>query len=382
MNFLNDNLRFAMIFALSFVGNALFLNIPLMLFLLCFCSILLFSQKSIIDNQIIVGVLLLSASLLFFFSKNLLEQRIYDPFYFMWPVYVLVFIFFCSKDDLFGSFHPPMLIILFISLFFLWGAMNYEDETGRAYFIFGANVLYRLFLFLSFLQMIHSNNILIKLLFFIIGISGVYLTGSRMGLLLAFLLYTVYFLSPFTSGSFSSKKLSRVFVFLPFLGLILFLNFEALNSVYEILLNSEGMLSRLLMLSGGSISIRLNFLSTFLEHFNFFGTPSYVFDFFFFKEYFPYPHNIISELIFYYGFLGVIFCLIIIIEYIKTFKRFLKRIKISPIEIAFLVIFPSTLASGDIVDGLLVLFYAIPSFLNMCGDSYQQYQSTKKTMGK
>ena len=377
MNLLNDNLRFAMIFALSFVGNALFLNIPLMLFLLCFCSILLYSQKSIIDNKIIIVVLFISSFLLFFFTKNLWEGRTYDPFYFMWPIYVLVFIFFCSKTELFETFYPPLTITLLLGLFFLWGAMNYEDETGRAYFIFGANVLYRLFLFLSFLQIIHSNKISIKLLFFIIGISGVYLTGSRMGFLLAILLYSAYFFSPYTNGSFSYKKLSRGFLFLPILGLVFFVNFEKIASVYEIFLNSEGIFSRLLMFSGRSISIRLNFLSTFLEHFNFFGTPSAVFNFFFFKEYFPYPHNIISELIFYYGFFGLIICLIIIIEYIKILDKFIKRIKISPIEIAFLIIFPSTLASGDVVDGLLVLFYSIPSFLCMCGKMYNKHQLSR-----
>ncbi len=365
----NNNLRFAMIFALSFVGNALFLSIPLMLFLICFCSILLWKQQNILNNKNITVSLFIISALLFFFTKNLMEPRAYDQFYFLWPIYLSLFIFFCSKEDIFGSFYPPIGITFFLAIFFLWGAMNYEDETGRAYFIFGANVLYRLFLFLSFLQIIHSNNTLLKLLFFLIGITGVYLTGSRMGLMLAISLYSLYFLSPYNNFNvIQFKKLSRIFLILPLLLVAMLINSEEISAIYNLLLSSEGMISRLLMLSGGSISIRVDFLTSFLEHFSIFGTSSHVFNFFYFKSYFPYPHNIIAELIFYYGFVGILFSFIVLFEYSKTFFRFLKKTKLPPIEIAFLIIFPSCLASGDIVDGLLVLFYSFVTFLIWCSN--------------
>ena len=89
----NNNLRFAMIFALSFVGNALFLSIPLMLFLICFCSILLWKQQNILNNKNITVSLFIIAALLFFFTKNLMEPRAYDQFYFLWPIYLSLFIF-------------------------------------------------------------------------------------------------------------------------------------------------------------------------------------------------------------------------------------------------------------------------------------------------
>lgn len=363
MDLINNNLRLAMIFALSFVGNALFLDIPLMLFLVIFCSILLYEQRSSIDRNNIFVFMTICAILVCFFMKNTIEPRIYDQFYFMWPIYLIFFISFCIKRDLFSSFHPPIVLTAILSIFFLFGAMIYEDETGRAYFIFGANVLYRLFLFLSFLQIIHAKNILTKIFFFLIGITGVYFTGSRMGILLASGLYLLYFLSPYTDGKFSQKKSLRLASLIPIICITIIYNFESIYNIYDLLVDSEGLISRLLVLSGGSIAIRIQFLSTFIEHWSFFGTQSHIFEFFYFKDYFPYPHNIIAELIFYYGFFGVIISIIIVFEYIKTFIRFFKKIQLAPIEIAFLIIFPSTLASGDIVDGLMVLFFSMGSFL-------------------
>jgi len=366
MELVNNNLRLAMIFALSFVGNALFMEIPLMFFLIIFCSILLYKQKNNIDNTNIVIFMIISGILVSFFMKNIIEPRAYDIYYFMWPIYLIMFMTFCIKEDIFSTFRPPLFLTAILSIFFLIGAMIYEDETGRAYFIFGANVLYRLFLFLSFLQIIHAKNIVIKLFFFLIGIAGVYFTGSRMGMLLALGFYSIYFLSPYNNSKFSLKKSLKLVFIIPIILTFVALNFEFIYDLYNILVNSEGLISRLLVLTGGSISIRIQFLSTFLEHWSFFGTQSKIFEFFYFKDYFPYPHNIIAELIFYYGFLGIVISGIIIFEYAKTFIRFFKKITLSPIEIAFLIIFPSTLASGDIVDGLLVLFYSVSSFLIWC----------------
>ena len=369
-----------MIFAISFVGNALFLSIPLLLFLLLFCSVLLFKQSNAINLNNINTFLLILFCLFFFFSKNIFEIRVYDPYYFLWPVYALIFIIFCSKHDIFSNFNIPFLLVFLISIFFLWGASSFQDETGRAYFIFGANVLYRLFLFLSFLVLLNTNNFLLKLFFLLIGFFGVYLTGSRMGLLLAVILYSIYFFTPYNNGKFSEKKLVRILILIPSLLALVLLNLNQLSALYELSIGSEGMISRLLTLSGGSISIRLYFLTTFLNYFSLFGSSVSIFEFFYFKSYFPYPHNIIAELVFYYGFFGVLISLIIIFEFLKTFKNFVLRKKMSIIEIAFLVIFPSTLASGDIVDGMLVIFYSLSNFLIWHSNKYLAKVSSRKTI--
>lgn len=350
-------------FALAFVGNALLAGVPLMPFLLVLVSIIFYKQEPVIDSFNIYIFLILSILLIYFFSKNLYEPRIYDPFYFLWPIYLIFFTSFCAKKNLFNYFNPPLFLSFFLIIFFLIGSYIFKDEAGRAYFIFGANVLYRLFLFLSLIHIINSKNTYIKIVFLIIGIVGVIFTGSRMGLLLATIFFSTYFLSPYVNGIFSKRILLRFFILIPILSFVIVINLNYLQSIFEILGQSEGLLSRILLLSGGSVSIRIDFLSSFIEYWSFFGTKSQIFDFFYFREYFPYPHNFIAEMIFYYGFFGVIISMIILFEYIKTFVRFIKKDRLSPIEVAFLVILPSTLASGDIVDGLLVLFYCIPSFL-------------------
>ena len=102
--------------------------------------------------------------------------------------------------------------------------------------------------------------------------------------------------------SFQKKKLVRILILIPSLLALVLLNLNQLSALYELSIGSEGMISRLLTLSGGSISIRLYFLTTFLNYFSLFGSSVSIFEFFYFKSYFPYPHNIIAELVFYYGF--------------------------------------------------------------------------------
>lgn len=360
---LDNNIKFSMIFFLSFVGNAFLFDIAIMPFLLIFVAIILHKQESFINQNNLIIWFLLSILLFYFFSKNVIEPREYDPQYYLWPIYLIFFVCFCGKKYLFDSFRPPLVLSSLLIIFFLIGSYLYKDESGRAYFIFGANVLYRLFIFLAFVQIIHAKSVFTKIIFFLLGFSGVLFTGSRMGLLLSTFLFSIYFLTPFTNGQLSTKKLVRILLLIPILFVYSFFYIEEISNVFGVISESEGLLSRLLLLTGGSISIRIEFLSSFIDHWSFFGTQSQVFDFFYFRDYFPYPHNIIAELIFYYGFFGVIISIIIVFEYIKTFIRFFKKIQLAPIEIAFLIIFPSTLASGDIVDGLMVLFFSMGSFL-------------------
>ena len=380
---LNDYIRFTIIFFIAFTGNALLMEIPLMPFLLLFVSIILYKQESLIDRNNFLTLLLLTILFVYFFSKNLNEPRIYDPLYLLWPIYLMFFLCLCGKKNLFESFHPPLIYSLLLIMFFLIGSYIFKDASGRAYFIFVANVLYRLFLFLSLVQIIHSNNFFTKVAFFIIGLMGVFFTGSRMGLLLAIVLFSLYFLSPYINGVFSKKAMIRLGSLIPIIIFIALYNLDQITSIYSILSQSEGLISRLLLLSGGSISIRIQFLSSFIEHLSFFGAHSQIFEFFYFREYFPYPHNIIAELILYYGFFGLIISLIILFEYAKTFLKFIKKIKLSPIEIAFLVILPSSLASGDIVDGLLVLFFSISSFLSWISNIQNNlYHQDKNKLNK
>ncbi len=373
---LDNNIKFSIIFFLSFVGNAFLFDIAIMPFLLIFIAIILHKQESFIDQNNLIIIFLLSIIFFYFFSKNLIEPREYDPQYYLWPIYLLFFVCFCGKKYLFDSFRPPLALSFLLIIFFLIGAYLFKDETGRAYFIFGANVLYRLFIFLAFVQVIHAKSAFTKIIFFLLGFSGVFFTGSRMGLLLSIFLFSIYFLTPFVNGRISTKKLVRISFLVPVLFTYSLFYIQEINNIFVVISESEGLLSRLLAYSG-SISIRIEFLSSFINHWSFFGTQSQVFDFFYFKDYFPYPHNIIAEMIFYYGYFGLLISMIIVFEYIKTFLKFVKAKTLPPIEIAFLIIFPSSLASGDILDGILVMFYSITSFLNWSSYVYKRKQFLK-----
>tara|TARA_A100001234_G_C12607626_1_gene377905 strand:- start:82 stop:1239 length:1158 start_codon:yes stop_codon:yes gene_type:complete len=382
ITFIEKNIKFSIIFFIAFVGNALLAGVPLMPFLLVLVAIALYKQESIIDRNNIYVFLILSILFVYFFSKNIYEPRAYDPFYFLWPLYLIFFISFCAKKTLFEFHQTPLFLSFFLIIFFLVGSYIFKDEAGRAYFIFGANVLYRLFLFLSLINIVNAKNPNIKIIFLILGFMGVIFTGSRGGLLLAIILFGFYYFFPYTNGTFSKKILLRFLILIPILSFITIINFNDLQNIFEILAESDGVISRLLLFFGGSISIRIEFLTSFLEYWSFFGTKSQIFDFFYYREYFPYPHNLIAEIIFYYGFFGVIIVTIIIFEYVKTFFRFIKKTKLPTIEVAFLIILPSALLSGDIVDGLLVMFYCIPRFLQWVSYASKRYHFLERFINK
>jgi len=362
---LNDYIRFTIIFFIAFTGNALVFSFPLLPILLCIAAIFMWGQESFINHKTINIFLILSLILLYFCIKNIHEgPRNYDKYYFLWPIYVIFFTIFVAKINLFSRFEPPMMLTFIIGLVFLFGTINgVAQASGGHKFIFGANMLYRIFLFISILGMIYSNNLMTKLAFLFIGIYGAYVGGSRMGLLLAMGFYSLFFLTPYENGNFSSKKRIRISIaFLIFL-IVALINLDEIIVLFNFLTETGGLLAGYLSYSG-SIFHRLNFLTTFLDYWSLFGAKASVYEFYYFRSFFQYPHNFIAELIFYYGIFGVLLSLIIVLEYIKVFFRFLKRIRISTFEVAYLVIFPSTLASGDIVDGLLVILFAIPSFIS------------------
>ncbi|GAB3520332.1 hypothetical protein GCM10027342_14720 [Photobacterium alginatilyticum] len=230
------------------------------------------------------------------------------------------------------------------------------SEGGRGNFVFGPNILYRVFSILTLLVFfgLYSKGkvSLIKLLFvYILCAYALYKTGSR-GSLISMIIVLVAMVHCYLG----KIKLNKFIFFLPCAAIFVVIIYQ-LNS--DMILQSR--FSNFDYENNLSLALRINphiaFFSNPLDYLLTFGIDYDQFYQQFGHEQFPYPHNIFLELIFFYGIFGAFFSAFIIISMMKATKKVIN----SDFNVFCLfyyismIIFFGALFSGSLLDNYVFL---------------------------
>ena len=88
------------------------------------------------------------------------QYRPYDPYFWMWPIELLLLIL-CYARHINLKINPnkyDLFSIIFLQSIMVIGGVLYSDESGRANFIFGPNVLYRIYIFFGMYVILHPQT--------------------------------------------------------------------------------------------------------------------------------------------------------------------------------------------------------------------------------
>ncbi|HHI5411137.1 TPA: O-antigen ligase family protein [Vibrio metoecus] len=296
----------------------------------------------------------------------------YKPDYFFWVINSIIgYIFLVQfqafyeserlNQKLMATLFLAFFIIFFIGIHFLSTAAD-----GRAKFIFGPNVLYRVqaITSLSLLLLFDFRNKLLKLsLVFIV--SALYLAcligiGSRGGVVV-FLIMAIVF-AHYYYGHLSIKNTFKKLVF-AFSFIAVFVHFSP-DSIKEI----HPAIDRLTSFDiEDSESLKLRF-SPMQDLFSDAILMEYPLgmmyeDFFtvYGQEGFKYPHNFVLELVFFFGFIGLVLSVFIIYRFSVAFFTVPKRKFDFTAYIAYsgMIILLASMFSGDLNDNFPILSIAL-----------------------
>ena len=355
-------LEFLLLFSVLFVGDFSINEIkvaPFIVFFAFFYYVLNYSRQ----NKSILESLFLSITFFLIVALSSLVNMS-SGIYQFWYLIPFISIFFI-KDALDIDFKAISWIILLLTLFFVFLQFVWLLEGGtRGRAIFGPNILYRIFLFFVLISYFQYRG-MISFFIIITCILGIFLTGSRGGLVCgAMVLLALILTSP-------GLKVDRNFIYLAFLSPIVIYIFLPQFEIADFVFN------RIFMLSEGTYGNRLDFLRSATIFFNvsflelIFGVGVYPNRFFSF-----YPHNLIVEMFVSHG-IVVSFLFISVSIYISLYT-FLNRNRISKQQrflfLIFVLFFSSSQVSGSFYDN----WVCIPLAFCLLGTYLKKYQRTIK----
>ena len=318
---MTNYINFQLYMCILFAGNSKFHGFPLVIFV--FFAVFIFNYKKIFMFDFL-NVCVFTFSI-FLLSLNLFKDVFYNDIFLSWPLffyfsYISLKSLNLSKINLSFYFFIPLLI--FISLSFMFGSY----EGGRLSFVFGPNMLYRVFcVTLLFLVFLSKSKIKQIILYSSLALS-INIIGSKGGLVILLL------------NLIRTKILLSFIVFLLFIVFFDYSNFRIFN------------------FSNIETGHRLNFLLDTSWH-NIFGN-SYVGFLSFYNSSFQHPHNIILELFFYYGIFSIPLVLLLLISFFRVmFLNYINKYLI--FALPFFVFFLGAMFSGDITDNYVVLSLSI-----------------------
>tara|TARA_B100000886_G_scaffold337335_1_gene297837 strand:- start:4286 stop:5377 length:1092 start_codon:yes stop_codon:yes gene_type:complete len=337
----NDyGLEFAILFLIAFSGNAIFFGLDLF-FLSLIPLVILIANK----NKYPIPIKLIFLSLLISLLCAILIVYSYQlnvtyTTYYTWPLKVFalsIFLPFFINSNVYNK--SALEIIIYSLIFFVLTVLIFGSYVdGRYTFLFGPNMLYRIvniFLFLGILVSFSTKKKLLTIFLSALCLYLIVIIGSRGGLVL----FTVFLLLML----FKYKKYFIIlFSSIVIVCLIYFLNeeFRILNFIN--LIENARFLSWQAILDDG-LEVKFRDYQSF-EKYTIYG--------------FPYPHNIFLELIYFFGYVGLMLCLIISVSFIGSCYFFVKLKEVSSLlvcSIFYIGIFIGSLFSGDITDNYYLI---------------------------
>lgn len=363
MLFLKNTLALSSLFTILFLGDFNLSGTPLAILILP----LLISLLTIVDQpkfskyQLVILGLFFTLSVFFAFKTI---SASHPPGYVYWVLnfcFSLLIAMFLISGNYFNRFSlNDVFFALGLWLIFIIG--GYFGFDGRNGFIFGPNVLYRVFVFF-FLYIVFmtislfGNSRLWFLILITLGLSSIILTQSRAAIPVFIVnLFIIYNLK----GQLNKKIFYPLFIFV--LGTFFWLiNQPVMNDMRILQFDIE---------SNNSLILRVNAYLFFIENFFDLIFSSGIEYSNFFKNVgdvgFSYPHNLILELIIYYGFLGFVTAFIVIKKFLficfNEYSGSLKnRFFLSLCALGFLAL----QFSGSLADnyGFLALLLVTPIIL-------------------
>ncbi|KTF19192.1 O-antigen polymerase [Pseudoalteromonas sp. 10-33] len=345
-----------------FSGDASLLNVPLFPFLLLLLvTVIAFLRIEVMKQKAIIYCYFIILILCFFVSAF----TNYSTFYNFWVLksflsyfsIILIFKIFYLNRESYKFNKSIALLSISLLAFFLLGTFFGGGERGS--FVFGPNILYRVFtilalvslLFFYFIQTEKYKKVYLLALFSLV-LFAVFLTGSRGGLPALFVFFVSLIHAYCYRLRFSKLLLVSFLILLCFIFYSSFYSAEVMLTSRFLNFDFEGNQSLALRLapwdsfinnpSAWVITLGKSYDEFMLE----FGTAT-----------FPYPHNIFLELIYFNGFIGAVLSTFLIVSFIKSFFEIIYDgfgLKSILFYITF-IIFIGCMFSGNLQDNFILI---------------------------
>jgi len=304
---------------------------------------------------------MLAIGLLFLLFFRSIFLEIPYVIYSLWPVKALVLIFLILYlrqkwyFELNTSFTNYILLIflIFVALMLVFGG----ESDGRYSFVFGPNVLYRVLIFFAITSIVlirddHKSkfySVFIELSIIFVLATLLAMIGSRGGIVVFMLIYAIISLK-------LMRKSRTVLLALILIPLSMFLLIFVLDG------------SRVLYFTGLEQNLRFLFIYDFLSLIPDMPLQGFTWsDFVPYARYgFVYPHNMVLELLFYYGILGVVVLTVVLLSMRPMMILLLREngdVYSKIIAAAFFIFLFSSLLSGDLTDNFPVVAIALYSII-------------------
>jgi|SaaInlStandDraft_1057018.scaffolds.fasta_scaffold00726_9 hypothetical protein len=350
-------------FLVMFVGNARAIGFPLIVFLI---SLLLIFYSSLRASILEFALLIFSSFLFVVYAIYANIQ--YDYLYPFWVVsFFLGFLFSKAISERFNADPGRMLQIMAytylpILVIFLVG-ITYLSADPRASFVFGPNMLYRIIGFLIAIiagYFLYQRQILTGTFIILVGIFALTATGSRassFSICILLILYIHILVHKIRKYHFFSS----IILIAPLLALVDLSDLRVFNFSDFFLQDSS--------FSDAYVRFRPYIYLIYepdrmslvgIQHIDFlelFATPGFI-----------YPHNIVLELLMFYGFFGITVSLIVLYRFFYV-VIFCIRNLMSPLLIflySYMLASLGMMFSGDLGDnGALIGILFGLSFSNL-----------------
>ncbi len=278
----------------------------------------------------------------------------YNDLYFSWcllAIFAFIVLGFLREIENRKVFNPKYFAVFFllISLLLMTGA-HFHKVDERGMFIFGPNILYRIFCCASVILLYgFSNHKRVKTIIafaFIFFLLGIYVTASRGGVVLLPILFIASL--HFYKGKVHLIKM--VLILAPLISLLIMY-----FTLYPLDIDS-----RLLSLSYEDNMRYQPWRGIFKDTSAILGDlrPSYSY---FNKNFaapgFTYPHNIILEFIYFFGFFGFCFITLLIAIFISRSMKLLRQRFSFDVLVFYvgLIILMGSMFSGDLSDNAVAI---------------------------
>lgn len=341
---------FLIIFVIIFVGNAAVMGIPLSIFAMVIAYIYIYSRATI-KNPIAIDwrQSFLIMMMLICVAYDVINLRSYDKLFFLWGICAIsigIIIPNIRSMTVVESKFISFALLSFVSIFMI-GSLLFSDENGRANFVFGPNVLYRVFGFFLLLSILSKSlGPVLKFIVAMFAAYGIILTQSRGGLIILAIASITILIN-------SQKKFAGWF----FLGIFWILLMALFSDVAVPSMSLSD--SRLSITDGMSLNVRLDFMTALPSEITMFGNSYSSFYLNYYYPEFRYPHNVVGELVYFYGTIGIVLSVLLVKKFIGLSISLLRRQSLDAFDIAFIIIFVGAQFSGDLFDNMYLFVYLL-----------------------
>lgn len=321
------------------LGNASIKGVDVTIFITFICLLMLqkvYIQQKFKLNSIYLGLAIFSILVLMVFQGFDLGIP-YIDYYFLWTVKTLLLIAVFRHNVKFDAiyFLPPLLVVNM--LIYLTSSI----EAGRLVSIFGPNMIYRFSISLfivTILLLRDCKDIRIKLLYLgilILSLSITVQSGSVGGVLSLFIFALIHY---------TKVTLISVFVFVS----VVFVNYEYFTNI------NIGLLWRIFhKFDTFQTSARFENIIYVLHNIPILGKDYNYYSRLLYDEGHMYPHNFIIELLAYFGLIGVLLSVAVVVG---VFNGINCKI---PLYFILLPFFVGSVVSGDLSDNYVTIVAGI-----------------------